>query len=503
MLLRKLVDVAATLGPDSPKAVGLTGDAEVRAVVHSTADVGDGALFCCVRGARVDGHELAPAAVRAGAAALLVDHELREIDVPQIVVPDVREAMAGFAAAFWGQPSRQLDVVGVTGTAGKTTVTQLLRSVLEAAGRSCGVIGTLSGARTTPEAPELQALLAAERDAGHDAVAMEVSSHGLELHRVDATRFSVAVFTNLSRDHLDFHHTMDAYFAAKARLFTPAFTDCAVICIDDEWGRRMVEEAGRAGVTVRPYSVAEAEDLELAPDGARFVWQGGQMRTALTGRFNVANAVATATAAQALGVSREAVAAGLRAARPAPGRFEQVDAGQPFTVLVDYAHKPDALEQALLAGRDLTGAGAPAGRMIVLFGCGGDRDPGKRPLMGAVAGRLADRVVVTSDNPRSEDPSSIIAEIRQGIPSDVDVEVEPDRRRAIAMALASARPGDVVLLAGKGHETTQTVGDRVLPFDDRAIAEDVLETAGWTGSETSPSSGRETTTGGDWDQDIA
>lgn len=486
MLLGKLVDTAATLGAEvvmPPDAAD--GDVDVQAIVHSTTEVKPGALFCCVRGARIDGHDLAPAAVRAGAAALLADHVVPGISAPQVVVRDVRAAMGPFAAAVWGQPSRHMDVLGVTGTSGKTTITHLLRSVLGAAGRSCGVIGTLSGARTTPEAPELQALLASERDAGRDAVAMEVSSHGLELHRVDATRFSVSVFTNLSRDHLDFHGTMDAYFVAKARLFTPAFTDRAVVCTDDEWGRKLLRALERTPVRAHACSITDARDLELGPAGARFTWQGVQMNTALTGRFNVANAVAAAKTAQVLGIPREVIAEGLRAAEPAPGRFEQVSAGQPFTVLVDYAHKPEALEQALLASRDLASRGARGpvpgrrGEVTVVFGCGGDRDVGKRPVMGAIAGRVADRVIVTSDNPRSEDPLAIIAQIQQGLPSGVRVAIEPDRRRAITRAVADARPGDVVLVAGKGHEGTQTVGDQVTPFDDRAVAREVLAEAGW------------------------
>jgi UDP-N-acetylmuramoyl-L-alanyl-D-glutamate--2,6-diaminopimelate ligase len=464
-------------------------DPEVTAVVHDTAAVVPGALFCCVPGSRVDGHDLAPRAVAAGAVALLVERPVAGLPqpVPQVVVPSVRQAMGPVAAAFWGHPSRSLQVLGVTGTAGKTTVTHLLRAVLEAAGLPCGVIGTLSGARTTPEAPELQALLAGERAAGRAAVAMEVSSHGLELHRVDATRFAVAVFTNLSREHLDFHRSMDAYFSAKARLFRPAFTDRAVVCVDDDWGRRLHDQlAVRGDVALWPYGLGDVDDLQLGAHGARFTWRDQDVTLALPGRFNVRNAVAAATAARALGVEPELIAAGLRSAEPVPGRFEPVDAGQPFTVLVDYAHKPDALEQALQAGRELaaaageagstreTGGGGRAGRLLVVFGCGGDRDATKRPVMGEVAARLADQVVLTSDNPRSEDPMAIIDDVRAGIPEGAPLVVEPDRRRAIERAVADARPGDVVLIAGKGHEQTQTIGRRVLPFDDRQVAREAL-----------------------------
>ncbi|HEY8525900.1 MAG TPA: UDP-N-acetylmuramoyl-L-alanyl-D-glutamate--2,6-diaminopimelate ligase [Acidimicrobiales bacterium] len=443
---------------------------EVTDVVHDTRRVRPGALFCCVPGQRVDGHDLAGEAVAAGAVALLVQRPL-DVPVPQLVVDDVRRAMGPVAAAFWGHPSRDLAVVGVTGTSGKTTVTHLVQAVLEAAGRPCGVIGTLSGARTTPEGPELQALLAAERDGGRRAVAMEVSSHGLDQHRVDGTRFAVGVFTNLSQDHLDYHHTMEAYFAAKCRLFTPELCERAVVCVDDDWGRRLLDRLAGGPLEAHPYSVADAEDLDFGPGGAAFTWRGHKVDLALAGRFNVTNAVAAATAASLLGVPDGTIADGLSAARPVPGRFEPVDAGQPFTVLVDYSHKPDALRQAISSARELAEGG---GRVTVVFGCGGDRDAAKRPLMGRVAAELADRVIVTSDNPRSEDPRAIIAAIRDGVPPGVPVATELDRRRAIAAALQEAGPGDVVLIAGKGHETTQVVGDQRLPFDDRVVARDVL-----------------------------
>jgi UDP-N-acetylmuramoyl-L-alanyl-D-glutamate--2,6-diaminopimelate ligase len=454
-------------------------DPEIRAVVHDTRAVVPGALFCCVRGARADGHDLAPDAVAAGAVALLVDHPL-PLDVPQVVVDDVRMALGPVSAAFWGHPSRQLTVVGVTGTAGKTTMTHLLAAILDADGRPCGIVGTLSGARTTPEAPELQALLADHRRRGDAAVAMEVSSHGLELHRVDATTFAVAVFTNLSQDHLDFHESMEAYFAAKARLFEPRFTHRAVVCSDDAWGRRLLAALDDRGeVTVHPYGLDDARDLQLSPRGASFTWHGQRVDLGLAGRFNVRNAVGAATAAAVLGVAPAVIARGLGAAAPVPGRFEAVDAGQAFTVIVDYSHKPDALDQALRAARELVSG---EGGLTVVFGCGGDRDAAKRPLMGEVAARLADRVVVTSDNPRSEDPAAIIADIGRGIPAGAPVDIEPDRRRAIGLAVRSALPGGVVLIAGKGHETTQVTGDNVMPFDDRVVAREALAGLATTGT---------------------
>ena len=481
---------------------GADADPDVLAVVHATGGVGPGSLFFCVRGARVDGHELAGAAVAAGAVALVVDHVL-PLAVPQLIVPDVRRAMGPLSAAFWGNPSHDLVVVGVTGTSGKTTVTHLLCPVLDASGRSpCAIIGTLSGARTTPEATDLQAMLAAQRDrgssgagvgrgvgAGRGAVAMEVSSHGLALHRVDGTRFAVAVFTNLSQDHLDFHHTMDDYFAAKAALFTPDFTDRAVVCSDDPRGRELLARlrAPGSGVTATAYSLADAEELTLSPAGASFRWRGESVELALAGRFNVTNAVAAGAAAEALGIEPGVVARGLSAAAPVPGRFEAIDGGQRFTVIVDYAHKPDALDQALRSARELVAEehaprshGRSGRRLLVVFGCGGDRDVAKRPLMGEVATRLADDVILTSDNPRSEDPLAIIDDIRSGIPAGVAaaVAVEPNRRRAIESAVAEARPGDVVVIAGKGHETTQTIGDTVRPFDDRQVARATLAALG-------------------------
>jgi UDP-N-acetylmuramoyl-L-alanyl-D-glutamate--2,6-diaminopimelate ligase len=459
--------VAAAAGGVGVRRRGSDGDPDVLDVVHDTRRVGPGALFCCVPGSTVDGHDLAPAAVEAGAVALLVERPL-DVAVPQLEVEDVRRALGPVAAAFWGHPSRDLAVVGVTGTSGKTTVTHLVQAVLDAAGRPCGVIGTLSGARTTPEAPELQSLLASERAAGRRAVAMEVSSHGLDQHRVDATRFAVGVFTNLSQDHLDYHRTMEEYFEAKARLFTPELCERAVVCTDNPWGERLLDIVE---IDAQPYSIDDVDDLVIGPGGAQFTWQGQKVDLGLAGRFNVTNAVAAATTAAVLGVPPATIAGGLSAASPVPGRFEAVDAGQPFAVLVDYSHKPDALAQAIASARELADDGR---RVIVVFGCGGDRDAAKRPLMGRVAGELADRVIITSDNPRSEDPRAIISAVRDGVPPGASVATELDRRRAIETALHEAGPGDVVLIAGKGHETTQTIGDERLPFDDRVVARDAL-----------------------------
>jgi UDP-N-acetylmuramoyl-L-alanyl-D-glutamate--2,6-diaminopimelate ligase len=441
----------------------------VRGVAYDSRAVRAGDLFCCLRGEHADGHRYAPVAVEAGAAAVLAERPL-DVPVAQVVVDDARAAMAPLAAAFHGHPSAAMTVVGVTGTAGKTTTTHLLAAVFEHAGMPCGVIGTLTGAHTTPEAPDLQAALARFRADGRRAVAMEVSSHALAQHRADATHFAVAVFTNLGQDHLDFHGTTEQYFAAKARLFTPSMTSRAVVNVDDMYGRRLL--AG-ATIPMTSFSMADAGALTVGPLASSFTWRGQPVRLPLGGRFNVANALAAATAAAEAGLAPDAIAAGLAAAGPVPGRFEPVDAGQPFTVVVDFAHTPESLASVLGAAREVAGAA----RVIVAFGCGGDRDPAKRPAMGAAAARLADVVVVTSDNPRSEDPAAIIGEVIAGIPSPLTARArtEADRRAAIALALAEAAPGDVVVVAGKGHESTQTFAGRTVAFDDRAVARELLE----------------------------
>jgi UDP-N-acetylmuramoyl-L-alanyl-D-glutamate--2,6-diaminopimelate ligase len=383
------------------------------------------------------------------------------------VVTDVRAALGPMAAAFHGNPSRQLRVIGVTGTNGKTTTVHLIASIFERHGWSTGVLGTLSGARTTPEAPELQGHLAAERARGRDAVAMEVSSHALAMGRVRATRFAVAMFTNLSQDHLNFHRDMDEYFEAKASLFTGAYADAAVVNLDDDHGRILHE---RSEVTTIGYSIADAEDIRISALRSRFRWRGQEIDLALGGRFNVSNAIGAATVAEHLGVDRAAIADGLAVVAPVPGRFEVVDAGQAFTVAVDFAHTPDALVNVLTLGRELAGDHD----VLVVFGCGGEKDVAKRPLMGEVAARLADRVVLTSDNPRGEDPLAIIEAVRGGIRDEAGLTIEPDRRSAIELAVRSAKPGDVVIIAGKGHEEVQIVGDEEIPFDDRAVALEAL-----------------------------
>ncbi|HVM65524.1 MAG TPA: UDP-N-acetylmuramoyl-L-alanyl-D-glutamate--2,6-diaminopimelate ligase [Acidimicrobiales bacterium] len=458
-LLSLLHDVAVeeVIGDPTVPVSDVTQDS--RAVVA-------GALYCCIAGRRVDGHDLAGTAVEAGARSLLVERAL-PVAVPQVRVASTRAAVAPVAAAFFRHPSARLPVIGVTGTNGKTTTVHLLAAVLGAAGRRTGVIGTLSGSLTTPEAPVLQRRLAEFADGGYGAVAMEVSSIALDQHRADAIEFAVAVWTNLTQDHLDYHGDMEAYFRAKASLFVPGRCRVAVVNADDPWGRRLRD---RLAVPAVPYRLADAEDLDVGARRSTFRWRGAAVELPLGGRHNVANALAAATAAASLGVEPAAIAAGLASAAPVPGRWEAVDAGQPFTVIVDYAHTPDGLTQVLRAARGAAGGH----RVTVVFGCGGDRDRAKRPQMAAVAATLADVAVLTSDNPRSEDPLAIIREAAGGAPEGAALVIEPDRRQAIAFAVAQAAPGDIVVVAGKGHETGQVVGDRVLPFDDREVARDAL-----------------------------
>ncbi len=441
----------------------------VSGISQDSRHVVPGGVFCCIRGSRHDGHADAAFVAAAGASALIVEHEL-DVDVPQVVVADVRAAMSRIACAVHGDPSRRMAVVGVTGTNGKTTTTHLLRSIFEAVGRPAAVIGTIGGTLTTPEAPDLQRTLAELADSGVTSVAMEVSSHALVQHRVDGMHFAAAVFTNLGHDHLDLHGDMERYFQAKASLFRPSLASVGVVNVDDEAGRRI---AASADIPIVPYSLGELSDVEVGADQLSYRWRGSRVVVPVGGIFNLSNSLAAATTAVTLGLGVADIAAGLSKAVPIPGRFEAVRAGQDFVVIVDYAHTADALDTVLSSARHV----AADGRVIVVFGCGGDRDRAKRPNMGRVASSGADLVIVTSDNPRSEDPRAIIDEILLGVPSDSRqaVIVEPDRAIAIEAAFRLARPEDVVVLAGKGHETTQTIGEQVSEFDDRVVARRILE----------------------------
>jgi UDP-N-acetylmuramoyl-L-alanyl-D-glutamate--2,6-diaminopimelate ligase len=442
--------LAPALGPGD---VVNAAPVEIESLAYDTRTVTPGALFFCIHGAHADGHELAADAVGRGAAALVLERPV-ELAVQQIVVADSRRAMAPAAVAFFGDPSRELDVAAVTGTAGKTTTTYLLYEILRAAGRRPGLLTNIErrvGDETrpaelnTPEAIDLQRLFREMVDAGNSACAMEATSHASVQRRLDGVRFAVLVFTNLAHEHLDFHGSMEAYFDAKLRLFAQA--ERAVVNVGDVWGRRLAAGLGDA---ITFDAAVDSLDADLK----------------LRGRFNVENALGAAAAARALGIGEDAIRDGIEAVDGVPGRFELVDEGQPFTVVVDYSHKPASLERVLQEARSLA-----QGRVLCVFGCGGDRDRDKRPVMGRIAATLADVAVVTSDNPRSEEPSAIIEEVLTGAP---DIEVEPDRRTAIARAIESAREGDVVLIAGTGNEHGQEIAGTVYPFDDRDVARELL-----------------------------
>jgi UDP-N-acetylmuramoyl-L-alanyl-D-glutamate--2,6-diaminopimelate ligase len=465
-------------------SVDILGDAdiEVSSLAYDNRAVGPGALFFCIPGATVDGHDFAAGAVAEGAAALVVERQL-ELDVPQVVAADSRAVMAPLAARFWGDPTSELRVVGVTGTNGKTTTAFLVREILEAAGTQCGLLGTVKQVvggveeeveRTTPEAIDLQATFRRMLSGGDGACVMEVSSHALALHRADSTRFEAALFTNLTQDHLDFHADMEDYFRSKRLLFEMG-PGTSIVNLDDPYGRRLAGEFDCVTFSAEGREADfTAQDVRLGEGGTEFAVRGPEgetpVRTPLPGHFNVANALGAFAAAIALGVAPLDAAKGVERAARVPGRFEPVDEGQPFTVLVDYAHTPDSLENVLRAARRLT-----EGRVISVFGAGGDRDRGKRPQMGRAGAELSDLAIVTSDNPRSEEPEEIIAEILEGMAKGGGVEVEPDRRAAIALALARARPGDTVVIAGKGHEQGQEFENgRKVPFDDREVAREEL-----------------------------
>jgi len=462
---------------EGPSGVRITG------LAYDNRAVEPGFLFFCVPGFTRDGHDFAPDAIERGAAALVVARPLG-LGVPEVQVEDVRSAMAVAAARFFGDPTAELPVVGITGTNGKTTTAFLVRSLVEAADRRCGLLGTVKSViggvehpvvRTTPEAIDLQRTFAAMLAGGDEACAMEISSHALELRRADGIHVAAAVFTNLTQDHLDFHPDMEAYFQAKRLLFASPLTRARIANADDEYGRRLAQEfAGTVTFALDAEADYRAVDVQQSFTGSRFtaVTPDGEfdVRTGLPGRFNVLNALGAWAAARAIGVPVETIAGALAGAGRVPGRFEPVDEGQPYAVLVDYSHTPDSLENALRAARELA-----EHRVIAVFGAGGDRDRGKRPLMGAIAAREADVAIVTSDNPRSEDPDAIIAEIVAGIDDRAGVEVDADRRAAIRRAVELAEPGDVLVIAGKGHEQGQEfAGGRKEPFDDVAVAREAL-----------------------------
>jgi len=470
----------------APGEVAGAGPAEITGLAYDARAADQGDLFFCVPGTRADGHDFAGEAVDRGAVALVVERVL-PLPVPQLVVVDSRAAMAVAADVFFGAPTRELPVVGVTGTNGKTTTTFLCHAILEAAGLRPGLLGTIEtrigderapAVRTTPEAIDLQRTFREMLDAGNRSCAVEASSHASELRRLDRVRFAALAFTNLTQDHLDFHETMERYFEAKRRLFlTGEELPPAAVNVDDPYGRRLAEELRAIhherlltygldpGADLRP------EEVELGPAGTRLRLGDLELETRLHGRFNALNVLAAVATAKLLGLDGEAITAGVASLPGVPGRFEAIDEGQPFPVVVDYAHTPDSLENILRASRELA-----EGRVICVFGCGGDRDRGKRPQMGAIAAELADVPIVTTDNPRSERPEDIVAEIVAGAPGGA-LEVELDRATAIARAIESAGEGDVVVIAGKGHEQGQEVDGVKHPFDDREVARDALRRA--------------------------
>jgi len=456
----------------------------VTGVAYRSDRIRPGDVFFCIPGFAHDGHDYAIDAVRRGAAAVVAEREIPGLQAPVAIVPSARAALARAAARVQRFPSRELDVVGITGTNGKTTSAYIVESILRADGRATGLIGTvetriagerIASARTTPESADLQELFARMREAQVSGVAMEVSSHAIDLHRVDATRFAVVAFTNLSQDHLDYHHTLAEYWSVKRRLFTEFDVGARVVNIDDPAGRELARERYDAITVGRDENAAIRATGELpGPVSTEFMlagpWGTERLVLPLAGRYNVENALVAAGCATALGIGIDRIVAGLVSAPQVPGRLERIEEGQAFSVFVDYAHTPDSLEKAIQAVRAVT-----AGRVIVVFGCGGDRDPDKRALMGAAAANCADRIIVTSDNPRSEDPVGIILQIVDGLRgSSAAYDVEVDRRAAIAAAIAAAQPSDAVLIAGKGHEDYQIFSDRTVPFDDREVAREEL-----------------------------
>ena len=451
-------------------------DVEINDVTHDSRSAGPGDLFVAIRGSNRDGHDFIAGA---NASAACVE-DLADVALPQIVVADTRRVLPLLAAEVHGHPSRRLDVVGVTGTNGKTTVTHMLASVVSASGRLPGVVGTVGARigddrvdieRTSPEATDFQRLLARMVAKKVQVAAVEVSSNAVVLGRVDATEFRVVAFTNLSQDHLDFHTDMEEYFAAKARLFTDG-AGSAVICVDEVWGRRLVELTDRDVITTGSRGIIRARSLVDGLEMSRFdlVTPEGAVPIELPigGSFNVSNALVAAGCARVLGLSLEAIGTGLMNMEPIPGRMEVIDAGQEFRILVDYAHTPDGINEVLDTVRPLV-----AGRTLVVVGAGGDRDQAKRPAMGEAVSR-ADVAFITSDNPRTEDPAEIVAQVAAGAGEAAELVLEPNRRTAIEMAISIAEAGDVVLILGKGHEPGQEIGGRVIPFDDRVVAREAV-----------------------------
>jgi len=483
MLLKDLISDI-----EKHKIIGSNNE-EVTGLAYDSRKVKSGDLFFCVKGFKVDGHDFAKKAEDKGAVAVVVEDIQDNIKIAQVVVDDVRKTMAQISSAYYGSPTKKLKLIGVTGTNGKTTTSFMIESILKAAGLKTGLLGTVEYRigerrvqvnRTTPESLDLQSLFADMVDGGVEAAVIEVSSHAIDLLRVEACDFDVVVFTNLSQDHLDYHGTIDEYFGVKKRIFESTI-NCAtaqIINIDDEYGRLLIREgiSRQYRYSTKDRVEVYADNIELRPNSTdvQVSYPGGKIdvKLALPGMYNVSNALAAAGVAAALDINGEKIKEGLEALGSVPGRFERVDKGQEYTVVVDYAHTPDSLEKVLSAARQIT-----EGRLITVFGCGGDRDKGKRPLMGRIAAKISDYTIVTSDNPRSEEPKSIIMEIIDGIREieNPQFEVEEDRELAIKKALERAKPGDFVVIAGKGHEAGQEIAGKKLPFDDVQVASKLIK----------------------------
>ena len=445
-------------------------DVMIGDITHDSTRVSNGSLFCCVVGENTDGHDFARDALSAGASALLVEREL-PLECAQIVVSDTRRAMGEIASAFYDHPSQKMRVVGITGTNGKTTTAHLLGAIFRQLGSKTEVFGTLSGVRTTPESCDLQRSLWQAANAGVEAVVMEVTSHALVLQRIVGTHFDAVVFLNLSPEHLDFHKTQEQYFAAKASLFDIQYSNFGIINRDDVHGQLLLDATEIKTVS---FGLDDVKNIEVTASSHSYVWQKKTVHVPVGGKFNVSNSLAAATVAASLGVDIVDIVSGLAAAGTVAGRFQSISDLAAFDVIVDYAHTPDALQRVLETTREII---TPGGKIILVFGCGGDRDKSKRPQMGEIASTGADCVIVTSDNPRSEEPMDIAHEIVSGIEDAnrrASVSVELDRRSAIELALVTARKGDVVIIAGKGHETTQTIGNQVLPFNDAQVATELI-----------------------------
>ena len=473
---------------DVPYVLDTRGDMEtpIEAITSNSRDEVEGGLFFCIAGARFDAHDFAPQAIENGCVALVVERFLDDLPVPQVLVSNGRGAVARMAAAFYGFPARQLKLVGITGTKGKTTTSYLLKAICEQAGYKCGLIGTtgnmigqrlLKSNLTTPDPIDLQRTLRAMVDEGGQGVSMEVSAHAIDMHRLDGMTFEVGCYTNLSQDHLDYFHTMDNYFETKKRFFTSGMVRNAAFNADEETVARMLEGLSIPYITYGICAEADlfARDIEISEDGVNFEVRLQGMHSIaihlrMTGMFNIYNALAAASCAMILGISADDIRLGLESMRSVPGRIEMLPTNTPYRVILDYAHSPDALENILKTVREFT-----KGRVIAVFGCGGDRDHGKRPMMGEIGGRLADLCILTSDNPRTEDPMTILDAIEEGIrPTGKPYTVIENRREAIRHAMDIAQEGDIIVLAGKGHETYQDVMGVKRPFDEKVVVQELL-----------------------------